>query len=202
MRWRLLSVGALLVAVTAAYIASPFLAAYNLRHAAKTGDSATLANAVDWPSVRSSLKVSLAELQTQPAPATTQHGMPRAPSIWTRIKAIAAPALIESFIERYATPEGVTQAMSLRDGWRNTVKPAIGGESATTALASTIVGGSALDRAWTFYSRIKRAEFVSPSTVEFEVADRQTPERRFISRLALDQWQWKLVSVRVVGVGF
>ena len=204
MRRRLIVSTALALSLSAAWLGWPFLAAYNIRHAARTGDTATLARTVDWPAVRASLKTSLAEVQANAAAgeAENRHGMPRPPSLWTRIKAVAAPAMIESFVERYATPEGVSQAMSLRDTWAQSVRPALGAEPPKTALASTMLDGSAIDRFWSFYARIRRAEFISPGLVEFEVADRRTPERRYVSRLALEALQWKLISVRVVGAGF
>ena len=205
MRRRLLLVVGLASFLSAAYMASPFVAAYNIRHAVKSGDSATLKRKIEWIGVRASLKSSLSDLQAQAATTSTDstiRGMPRPPSLWTRIKAIAAPVLIESFVDRYVTPEGLSQAYAMRDTWRQTMRPAIGGAVPKAALAGDSPDATAVDRVLSFVNRIKRAVFVSPTIVELEVADHLTPERRYVSRLALEGLEWKLTSVRVVGAAF
>ena len=53
-----------------------------------------------------------------------------------------------------------------------------------------------------FYQQLVRAKFHSLSLVEFEIADRTTPERRYISQFELANFEWTLASLRVVGVGF
>ena len=53
------------------------------------------------------------------------------------------------------------------------------------------------ERLQRFYARIKRAEFQSLTRVEIEMADRNVPERRYISVLELMGTDWKLVSLRV-----
>ena len=62
--------------------------------------------------------------------------------------------------------------------------------------------GSPLDRFRAFYNRIHRAEFRSATEVEFEIADRNTPARRFISTFELKSFAWRLTGVKVAGVGF
>ncbi len=187
--------------LSVAYLASPVVAAYGLGQAVKAGDVAALEKAVEWDGVRASLKRSLVELQTAPVVdgGRDVHGMAVPPSLWTRIKASFAPGLIDGFVDKYVTPQGLPQAFAMRESWRETVRPAVGLAAPKLALADTSFAGTALDRFVSFYVRIRRAVFLTPGLVEFEIADRHTPERRYVSQFALKDFCWKLVSVRVVG---
>ena len=190
-----------LVCLGLAYMASPVIAAYGIREAVKAGDIAVLEKKIEWDAVRASLKRSLVALQTSAAADERRNvqGMAVPPSLWSRIKASFAPGMIDSFVEKYVTPEGLPQAFALRETWRESVRPAVGLAAPKMALADTTFGGTALDRFVSFYVRIKRAAFLAPGLVEFEIADRHTPERRYVSQFALKDFSWKLVSVRVVG---
>ena len=188
------------VCLSLAYVASPVIAAYSIRHAVKTGNVATLKTSIEWDGVRASLKQSLVALQTTAGNGTaTNHGMPVAPSFWTRIKASFAPAMIDSFVDTYVTPEGLPQAFAMRETWREQVRPAVGLAAPKLALADTALQDTAFDRFVSFYLRIKRAAFLAPGVVEFEIADRHTPERRYVSQFVLKDFAWKLTSLRVIG---
>jgi Protein of unknown function (DUF2939) len=189
------------VVLSVAYMASPVIAAYSIRQAAKTGDVATLEKMIEWDGVRTSLKRSLVELQTAPSTDSpdTIKGMPSPPSLWTRIKASFAPAMIDSFVDKYVSPTGLPQAFAMRETWRETVRPAVGLAAPKMALADTSFSDTGLDRFLSFYTRIKRASFLELGRVEFEIADRLTPERRYVTQFAIKDWGWKLTSVRVIG---
>ena len=192
------------------YALWPLITAYQIRHAAKTGDVATLERKVHWAPVRASLKSSLAELSQAQAEARSSDGSP-APSMWTRVKAAAAPMLVDRFVDSYVNPEGINQLRQMGRSWRSVIVAMSGGsakalEGATqaegTAGASPDEALPALTRFINFYNRIVRARFHSLSAVEFEIADKHNAERRYISQFELSGLEWKLASVRVVGAGF
>jgi len=193
-----------------AFAVWPLLSAYQIKEAVKSGDVATLARKVHWVPVRASLKASIAALTPQtlaaaPAPAPSL-------SLWGRIKAVAAPMLAETFIDRYATPEGVTELYrNRRAGWKGMLgmAPSMPAGGAAAAMTGALQGGgdhsdapSAWIRFQDFYSRLVRAKFHSLSQVEFEIADRNTPDRRYVSLFKLADFEWKLASLRVEGVPF
>lgn len=195
------------------YALWPVFSAFQIKQAVKAGDVATLERKVMWAPVRASLKASIATLEPAPnaALATTRTSF----SIWSSIKATAAPMLADSFIDRYVTPEGISQIQQARrGGWRALFgmnapvpdSPAKG--IVTNALQSgdspspTEGEPNAIVKFAAFYQRLVRAKFHSLSHVEFEVADKGTPGRSYISQFELANFNWKLASVRVVGVGF
>jgi hypothetical protein len=198
MRLRTILLAAMLaLTMSLVYVLSPLAAVYTLRQAVKSGDVAALEQKIEWPAVRASLRQSLIELQQSAAEPDPETG--RRPGLWARIKASLAPGLIDGFIDRYATPEGLPEAFSMRETWHGTVRPAVGLAAPKLALADTALGDTAVDRSVSLYLRIKRAAFLSASEVEFEIADRHTPERRYVSRFQMRDFAWKLVSLRVVG---
>ena len=214
---RKLVTAVLLMAVLAgSYALWPLITAYQLRQAVKSGDVATLERKVHWAPVRASLKSSLAELsQNQATTQVTAQdeaiGRAPAPSLWSRIKATAAPMLVDRFVESYVNPEGINQLRKMGSGWRTVITTLSGGSAAAVAGAtqSSEAGAGAPDeqlpaltRFVNFYNRIVRAKFHSLSEVEFEIADKTNPLRRYISQFELSGMEWKLASVRVVGVGF
>ena len=202
-----------------AYLVSPFLAAFEVRQAMKHGDKPTLERRVEWAPVRASLKASLAELQRQ-ADADKQLAGAPAPSMWSRVKAMVMPTMAEKLVDSYVTAEGVIQMFAARTALKDLKKEWIGTSPASPASqTSATVGqspdiiapvlaadvddhGSPLDRFRAFYNRIHRAEFRSATEVEFEIADRNTPARRFISTFELKSFAWRLTGVKVAGVGF
>ena len=193
---------ALALLATVAYAAWPVLTAYQIRHAAKTGDSATLARKVEWPRVRESLKASIATLQAEAATRKSEAQ----PSLWSRIKSSFVPYMAESMIDRYVTAEGVANLDGLKAMWRKSSAKAsqiaAGDLAAAVNESTTEPEQGPLGRFLAFYSRIERARFHGLDKVEFWIADRTVPERRYVSRFELANLEWKLVSVRIAGAGF
>lgn len=214
MQRRRIMFGLALAGAGLAYLASPFLAAFEVRQAMKHGDKPTLERRVEWAPVRASLKASLAELQRK-ADADQQLAGGPAPSMWSRVKAMVMPTMAEKLVDSYVTAEGVIQMFAARTALKDLKKdwtgsaatpPAAAGQAAD-AIAPVLAAdlddhGSPLDRFRAFYNRIHRAEFRSATEVEFEIADRNTPARRFISTFELKSFAWKLTGVKVAGVGF
>jgi Protein of unknown function (DUF2939) len=192
----------------------PVISAFQIKQAVKAGDVATLERKVHWAPVRASLKASIAQLSPPAADATTAANAPST-SLWSRIKSTAAPMLAETFIEKYVTPEGISQIQQVRrGGWRALfgIAPRTPEPGANAAISAAIQGDdgpvtadgepNVVSKFIHFYQRVIRARFHSLSSVEFEIADNNTPGRRYISLFELSNFDWKLASVRVVGVGF
>jgi hypothetical protein len=178
------------------FIASPFLASWELRQAIRTGDTATLEKRVEWPSVRASLRQSFDEVQKAITELSDAAGVPK-PSLWQRIVSATVPMLSGTVIDRYVTPAGLPQLYAWRETWRNTVRPTIGLTEPPMALAGTTWEGTALDKVVTVLRRVDRAAFVSPTRVELELRDRYVNERSYRAVWQLKGWTWKLTELYV-----
>lgn len=183
-----LAMAAVVLVLTSAiiYVASPLWAAWSLREAIRRGDSAYLERKVEWEGVRSSLKASLAKhAQLVPEIAATEE--PIKPGLWQRVKIAFGQSMIDSFVERYVTPAGLPKLFEARNAINSRVKP----------VPSNDEGGTISERFKTFWARLKRAEFLSPSLIEIEIADRNDPSRHYVSVLELKSFEWKLTGLRV-----
>lgn len=185
-------------ALLAAYLVWPIYTAARIREAMIAGDAPALAARVDWDAVRSSLKASMsaeamARLDADPdAPA---------PTTWQRIKRMIVPRLAAAgAVDRYATPEYLPVLLGYYRFWRGSVWPVLGPPEPPTALAGTFFAGSAVDRFASFLRRLRRADFVSPTTIVIEVQDKYTPDRRYTATLDFRGWDWKLTGLAVSGL--
>ena len=191
---------ALLAAVVLAvlYAAWPVYVALEIREAIITGDTATLNRKIEWDSLRASLRTSLSPETI--ARLAADPDAPK-PSLWQRIKAVVAPAMAETVIDRYVTPENLPLLLGYRRIYRGTVQPALGLQEPKTVLAGSWLGGTAIDRFASFWSRVKSAIFYSPTRFVLEVEDKYRPERRYIGTLELKSWTWVLTGLQVTGGG-
>jgi hypothetical protein len=181
-----------------AYVAWPLYTAFQIREAMAAGDTATLERKIEWASVRSSLKQSLSadtKARLESDPNTPQR------SLWQRIKAAVAPTLADTAIDRYVTPENLPSFFGYRETYRNSVRPALGLKDPPTVLGDTLFAGTFIDRAASFYARVRRAVFYSLTRFEVEVVDRYQPERRYVSTFELKGLEWKLTALAVLGAG-
>jgi len=175
-----------LLALTAAYIASPLVTVWGVREAIRSGDSAFLAETLEWPTVRASLRASLTDYAIGPT-VVALPGQPAAtPTLWQRLKAGLSRRAVDNLVESYVTPEGLPQLFGLRQLYRNTVP----GEPGPAAA-------SWYERAHGFWSRLKRAEFHSLTEFEIEIADRNDPTRHYVGLLKLRGMSWKLTELRL-----
>jgi hypothetical protein len=171
--------------VTVAYLALPFLTALQLKRAIRTGDVATVERAVDWPSVRASLRDSLSEQM----PGETSRRFGRIPilgKIADKISARYGASLIDKMVASYGTAEGLVELASWKqelDVRRGIVKP-------------KHLGGIAAE----FAQRLRRVSFTSLTRLEVELADRTEPLRRFVGAMELREEGWKLTEVRILRV--
>lgn len=182
---RVLFAGFLVLALGAGYILSPFVAAYTLREAIKAGDTATIERKVVWPTVRETLRASIAK-HRQLLPEANELGERVKPTMWQRVKMAFGASMLDRFIESYVTPEGLPKLFRYRRMWSENVKG---------AANEDILPFS--ERAKMFYRRIVRAEFKSPTRVEIEIADQDSPDRRYLSVMELHGTEWKLAELSV-----
>lgn len=96
------------VAVGAAYVGSPFLAANGLRAAAQSGDVDKLQRLVDFPAVRESLKGQLNAMVVQ----AIQSDPDLKDNPFAGIAAVMAPAIVNQAIDGYVTSEGIAAMMA------------------------------------------------------------------------------------------
>ena len=194
MRW-VSWVSLIVIGLLAAYVVWPIYTALKIRDAMIAGDSAVLAARIDWDAVRSSLKASMsveamAKLDADPdAPVPT----------WQRIKRTVAPRVAEGVVDRYVTPEYLPALLGYHRFWRGTVRPVLR-EEPPTVLAGTPLAGSVVDRFASFWRRLRRAAFVSPTTMVVEVQDKYTSGRHYTATLNLQGWEWKLAGLAISGL--
>jgi hypothetical protein len=180
-----------------AYMAWPFVTALQIRDAMIRGDTITLNRKIEWESLRSSIKASIT-----PDVAARLAADPEAPppSLWQRVKVAVGASVTNTVVDRYVTPERLPVLVGYRRMWRGTVQPAIGVEEPPTALATTMLGGTAIDRFASFWKRLRSAIFHSPTYLEIEVVDKYTPARTYKATLEIVGWEWKLTRMTINGL--
>lgn len=196
---------ALLSAITVgAYASAPMVAAWQIREAVRSGDTARLEAKVDWASVRKSLKSSLGESRKAIGELTDAAGLPR-PGVWQRLKMAAMPFLADPLIDRYVTAEGAPRLYEWRQTWGRRVhalREAAGAPAKFVAASVTrpsrgwlteLGFGEALSAA----ERVTRWGFVSPFRFEIDVADRLAERRTWQVALELRGLSWKLTEMRI-----
>ncbi len=174
------------VVLAAAYIASPFVTAWKIREAIRAGDSAYLESKLEWETVRTTLRASLTEYAIGPTPIAASGAPAKQPGFWQRFKNGLSKRAVDNIVDAYVTPEGLPQLFNMRQFYRENISNA----AALDALPWQ-------ERAKSFWTRIKRAEFHSPAEFEIEMADRNDPTRHYIGLLKLRGLQWKLVELRL-----
>ena len=169
------------------YIAYPLLTVWTIREAARTGNAAYIEAKLEWPTVRATLRESLTEYALGPTTVAAPGATPQKAGLWQRIKDGLGRRAVDNLVERYVTPEGLPQLFGAREFYRQNVS----GEAAALAAQPWHT------RAANFWSRIKRAEFHSPTTFEIEMADRNDPTRHYIGLLRLRGLEWRLTELRL-----
>lgn len=196
---RILAVTLLLLIVSGAYAATPFLAMWQVREALRAGDVKTLEQKVDWAAVRRSLKESRGATRAviaEYSEASVDAG-PK-PGLWQRLKNAAAPMFADPLIDRYMTAEGAPKLYALRNSWREKVRPTIGLSEPKTVLSETAWANGSLDRALSIAKRVERAAFASPTRVEVVLRDRYREDRRWKAALELQDWSWRITEVQIL----
>lgn len=183
------------------FVTSPLLAAYQLRLAIKMGDTRTVAAMVNWPAMRASVRssvtqnaklLSIAELKARQASW----------SWWQRIRSAFGHSLLDRFVERYITPQGLIELYRTKTKWHERYpRPRPEVPSTITSQAGLIP--PKWRNAW---QRVKSAVFISPFLFEIEVVDRHKPNRFIKGQFELVDlgwlglnWQLTALSVRTIG---
>lgn len=182
---RLLFKYTLVLLAIGAYIGAPFFTAWSIREAARNGDAAYLETAIDWPSVRTTLKPSLARLALN-LPDPDAMPVTQEPSVWQRIKSYVGTSAVDTAIDGYMTPEGLPQLFAVRKAYRTYIS----GEPEESKLP-------VLDRVKRAWARVKRAEFTSLTAFEVDLADKWDESRIYLGKLELTAMGWKLKELRV-----
>jgi hypothetical protein len=198
MRW-LARVLIVLVPLALAYMVWPVHSALQIREAFIAGDTTTRNRKVDWEALRGSLRSSItprtiARLMQDPQAPT--------PTLWQRIKAAVAPSMADTIIDRYVTPENLPVLLGYRRAYRGTLQPALAVAEPATVMAGSWLAGTGVDRLVSFWARVRRAVFYSPTRFEVEVDDQHHPGRRYVGTLELKGWEWKLTGLGVAGGDF
>lgn len=181
---RLILKFAVLAFAAAAYIAAPMYTAWSIREATRDGDSDYLARAIDWPSVRETLKPTLSQIALD-LPDPNQQPITK-PGLWQRFKSYWGQSAVNSAIDGYLTPEGLPQLFSARKAYRDYT-------GAVDDTASLPVH----ERIKRFWARVKRAEFTSFTTFEVDMADKHEPNRIYLAKLNLTGTGWILKELRI-----
>ena len=197
MRWlvRLLVVG---VPLAIAYAIWPVQSALQIREAVIAGDTETLSRKVEWEALRASLKTSLSAETV--ARLMADPDAPK-PTIWQRVKAVVAPSMADTVIDRYVTPEHLPLLLGYRRVYQGSVRWALGRKEPRSVLEGTWLGDTAFDRFASFWTRVRRAVFLSPTRFVLEVEDKHRPGHNFVGTLELIGWEWKLTGLSVTGGG-
>lgn len=135
----------------AAYIAAPFVTVWSVREAIRNGDAAYLDEKMEWPTVRASLRESLTDYAIGPTPVALPGQPVEQPGFWKRVKNGLSRRAVDNMVESYVTPEGLPQLFGMRQFYRENIS--------SEANAAPLPWHQ---RAYGFWSRIKRAVFHSP----------------------------------------
>ena len=174
----------------AAYVAAPFLTAWTIREAIRNSDSAYLEHKVEWESVRSTLKVSLASYAL--TPAGDPEALSAHPGIWQRIKEYFGRGALDRFVDTTVTPTGLSGLLTLRKTYKDGV-----GTISATAGSAPVEEETRFARMRRVWSRVTRAEFASLSRFELDMLDKDDPARTVNCVLELRGLEWKLTELRV-----
>jgi len=186
---KLLMAAAAGLALAVAYVAYPILTVWTIREAVRTGDTAYIEAKLEWPTVRATLRDSLTEYAIGPTAVVAPGSPPPSIGLWQRIKNGLSRRAVDNLVESYVTPQGLPQLFGVRQLYRETT-----GEQAVLDAMPWH------ERAVSFWSRIRRAEFHSPTAFEIEMADRNDPTRHYIGLMRLRGLEWKLTELRLRAV--
>lgn len=184
---KLLIAAAAGLTLAVAYVAYPILTVWTIREAVRIGDTACIETKIEWPTVRATLRDSLTQYALGPTTVAAAGSPPPSVGLWQRIKNGLSRRAVDNLVERYVTPEGLPQLFGVRQFYRERIT---GEQAAFDAMPW-------YERAASFWSRIKRAEFHSATAFEIEMADRNDPTRHYIGLLRLRGLEWKLSELRL-----
>lgn len=175
------------IGLAVGYVAYPLLTVWSIREAIRTSNTSYIENKLEWPTVRASLRASMLEYAIGPTPIVSAGNPAPRIGFWQRIKNGLSRRAVDNMVESYVTPEGLPQLFGARQFYRENIS---GEQAELDALPWH-------ERATNFWSRIKRAEFHSPTEFEIEMADKHDRSRHYIGVLKLRGFEWKLIEIRL-----
>jgi len=200
-RFIIMALGFVVVAM-AYYVASPLIAAYQLRQAIKAGDADIVSSMINWRSLRASVRRTVAR-NAKLLPIARDAAQQASQSWWQRLRSAFGHSMLDRFVERYITPEGLTELYRTKTKWHERSHRAR--PSSPTAHASQ---AGHLPVQWTkTWRRVKSAVFVSPFLFELDIQDRHKPNRliKSVFQLSGIRWNglnWKLIGLSIQTVQF
>ena len=163
-----------------AYAAWPPWSAWQLRSAVKARDLPAIERGVDWQTLRSNLK------QTIAANLKDETRSPDAGAIRRAFKCTLGPFVANRLVDTAVTPRTLAAVLAGRLAAADAKRDAPSSDTADDAEA-------AADQLSP--RRLRWAFFETPMRFRFEVADRREPAKRVVSIFALQGLSWKLVDV-------
>jgi Protein of unknown function (DUF2939) len=142
-KWTIVAAVLVLIAF-AAYVVSPFLFVSSLKNAFLAGDSGKLANLVDFPALRDSLKEQVATILAQPAKENSDSNQ----SPFAALTAFVGPAFLNRAVDMYCTPDAIADFVK-KNGQAKSKTPSF----------IKIPGPSDLD-----WSKLKNFSFTGPTS--------------------------------------
>ena len=121
-------------------------------------------------------------------PIATTVGSQIRPTLWQRIKSLFGNNMLDRFIAKYVTPEGLPKLYRYRQSI----------QSHRSKLGMSPPDPTWIGRVLRFLRRVKRAEFLDLTRIEIEMQDRFKAERHYLSTFDLVGLEWKLTSLRVI----
>jgi hypothetical protein len=144
MKKGLIVVAVLAVLALAAYVVSPFFYVSSLKSAFLAGDSSKLANLVDFPALRDSLKEEVATILTQ----QTKESPDSNQSPFAALTAFVGPTFLNRAVDMYCTPDAIADFVKKN-----------GQVKSKTPSFIKIPGPSDLD-----WSKLKNFSFTGPTS--------------------------------------
>lgn len=170
----------------AAYVGWPFLTAWSIKEAVKSGNSAYLAEHFEWPPVKATLKKSMTDIVLGPVDESVED-KPRRKGLWASFKDYYGRTMVESLVDRYANPTGLPTLFS----YGRTVRRDLLGKNDPDEGQPLHIR---IANAW---SRIDRAAFITPTRFEIDMRDNFEPTRIYAGVMELKNWRWMVTELRV-----
>jgi hypothetical protein len=163
--------------VMVAYAAWPTWSAWQLRAAIKARDLAGIESRVDWPTLRSNLKQTIAVYLEDGSSGT---------GVFSNVKRMLVPFAAGQMVEFAVTPRALALVLA---------GDLAGG--ATKSTPSSVESDTAVDAVGDQLSlrRLRWAFFETPTRFRIEATAQTDPTKRVVSVLALQGGRWKLVDV-------
>lgn len=189
----LFKAGLVLAAVAALYVASPFRAAWAIREAVTSGDTAHLATSVHWPGVRETMRQSMMttalNLPDPDALEATAASVSAPPAgIWARfkrsVKLYASRHVVDKMVDSYITAEGLPKLYRARQTQGRMMGAAGDAEDPIVRFSQV-------------WSRIRRAEFRDLTTFAIEIEDQFDATQRYAAVLELREHRWILTALSI-----